>query len=1284
MSKFYFVTFVFLFLSLNNFAQQGKLDSNFNTYDDGTAGDGFDNAVRTLALQTDGKLIVGGDFLNFNGKPLPYLCRLESDGTVDPTFDTGTGFNGKIYTSHIQSDGKIIAGGNFTSFNGITVGRLIRLNNDGSQDLAFNAATGAVNGIIYQIAQQTDGKIILAGSFTNYNGTIVNRIARVLPDGSLDPAFVTGLGTSSNITNIQIQPDGKIILAGNFNMFNGVSANKIIRLTPNGSIDPTFNTGTGFDDDCTAMIIQNDGKILVGGKFTQYNGVTVNRITRLNPDGSIDLGFLSGTGFTNGIVYAIKTDVSGNIMLGGSFSDLYNGSEVNRLVLLNPDGALKSDFNIGSGPASASVFALHNNVDGSWFIGGSFSIFDSKNQGKLAKIEADGTHDIGYLTAGVGFDNSVLKVLPLSNTKSIIAGNFSKFNGIFTSRVARIFSNGELDATFNTGRTGANNTIKTAVQQLGGKIVLGGSFTAYNGSISNRIVRILPDGEIDAGFITGDGCNGQVLAVAIQSDQKIIVAGNFTKYDNTNSGRIVRLLQNGSIDTSFNTGLGSDASIDAILVLQDGKILLGGRFNTYNGLPHSRLVKLNSDGSIDSSFNIGTGFDKNVYAIDLQSDGKIIVGGSFLMYNGIAQKRILRLDSNGVLDSTFDSGTGFSNGDVRSILVQPDNRILAGGTFSGTYNSHSSLRLLRLQANGSYDPSLIVSLNSTMYTMGFTADKKLLIGGNFNSVSGIAKHRIALLKLCNNSSNWDGSIWSNGIPSDGKELTFKDNYTISASANACSCSIDSGKTVTVSSGKTLGLSYNYTGSGILVLDDTASLYQSDDEMSNTGIIHVKRKTSPILKFDYTYWSSPIENQKLIDVSSNTLSDKFFSYDYDLKSWHQEIPSTIMTAGRGYIIRGPQDFSTTIPAIHEAVFKGIPINGKITVDNGASKSYNLIGNPYPSAIDADVFLAENSETIKGTLYFWTHNTPITNIMNIYIYSYNDYAVYNLLGGVGTRPALASGVNETEPNGTIASGQSFFTQSIISGKVKFDDSMRIIEHNTSFFKPGKNKKSKKSNDGKSRIWLNLTNNDAVFKQLLLGYAEGATNTYDTSFDGESFNGNQYVNFYSINENKNWTIQGRGLPFPDEDEVPLGYHTEINGEFFITIDHLDGIFTNQPVFIEDRKKNILHDLKNEPYAFTTEKGDFNDRFVLKFTNQTLSANEFSPNKKIALVYQKKGQLIIESQDSIINEIEIYDVSGKLILQQTPNQNSIILSHLKPENQILILKITTEKTVETKKVIY
>jgi uncharacterized delta-60 repeat protein len=1274
-----FVIILFCFLSIQHNAQQGKLDTDFNTYDNGLNGDGFNNAVRTLSMQADGNLIVGGDFLSFNGKPLLYLTRLKTDGGVDEDFDTGSGFNGKIYSSYIQEDGKIIIGGNFTSYNGVTTGRLIRLNSDGSHDITFNTSIAASTGIVNKIVQQSDGKIIIAGSFTKYNGTTVNRIARILADGNLDASFLTGSGAPSNINCIQVQPDGKIILAGNFIKFNGFDVNRIIRLNSDGTLDMTFNSGSAFNEEIHAMSLQPDGKIILGGEFTDYNGIAANRIIRLNSDGTIDLGFLSGTGLTNGTVYVIKTDAIGNIMLGGSFTDLYNGAEVNRLILLNPDGTIKSDFDAGAGPGSASVYSLENSTAGNWYIGGSFSVFDSQNQGKLAKTDVNGIHDISYLSAGVGFDNSVLKVLPLSNNKTMVFGNFSKFNAIASSKVVRILPNGDLDNTFNSAQTGANNAVKTAAQQLDGKMIIGGSFTTYNNTVCNRIARILPDGGLDNSFVSGSGFNGQVFTVAIQSDQKTLVAGNFTKYNGITAGRIVRLMPDGTIDVGFHTATGGNGIIDAMIVQPDGKIILGGRFDTFSGLGYSRVIRLNPDGSIDSSFSVGIGFDKNVYALDLQSDGKIIVGGSFLNYNGVSKKRILRLNSDGTLDTTFNSGTGFSNGDVRSIMVQPDDRILLGGAFSGNYNGAPSLGLLRLSSNGLFDSSFSVSLNSTLYTMAFTADHKLLIGGNFNSVSGVAKHRVARLKLCTNSSKWDGTNWSNGFPSDGKELTFAEDYLFSASINACSCSINSGKTVTISGGKTLGLDFDYSGSGTLILEDTASLYQSDDEIINTGIIHLKRKTTPIRKLDYTYWSSPVESQKLTDVSPATLSDKFFSFDPEINYWEEKIPSTIMSLGKGYIIRGPQNFSNSVPERYEAIFKGIPINGKIKTTIGSADSFNLIGNPYPSALDADAFLTDNSGVIKGTLYFWTHNTPLTYDK----YNTADYAVYTLLGGVGTRAALASGENESLPDGKIASAQSFFVQSLNAGEVKFEDSMRIIEQNSQFFKPAKISE-KKEKPKKSRIWLNLTNEENAFKQLLIGYIEGASNGYDLPFDGESFNANKCVDFYSFNEEKNWTIQGRMFPFEDSDEVSLGYKTEINGNFTISIDHLDESFTDQSVYIEDKDKMILHDLKKEPYVFSTEKGIFNNRFVLKFKNKTLHIRDVFKNENGIIVYQKKQHLVVESQDSTIQKVQVFDVAGKLILEQNTNQNTITISNLKPQNQLFILKIKTEDSLKTKKIMY
>ncbi|WP_348811894.1 T9SS sorting signal type C domain-containing protein [Flavobacterium maritimum] len=1240
--------FLILFGILLNsivYSQQGKIDPTFNTYDDGLLGDGFDNTVRTLSLQGDGKLIVGGDYLNFNGASTSFLSRLYPDGTKDDSFVLGTGFNGKIYSSLLQADGKIILGGTFTSYNGSAVGRLIRLNNDGSQDASFNTSIAVSSGIVYASALQSDGKIIIVGSFTTYNGLSAYRVARILPDGNLDTTFVAGSGASGRVEEVQIQSDGKIIVAGSFDSFNGFpNSGKIVRLNTDGSIDGTFATGIGFDDSITALDIQDDEKILVGGVFTNYNGVPANRIARLNTDGSVDTGFVSGSGFSNGGVAVIKVDAAGAIRIGGSFSGTYNGTDVNRLVLLDGNGVLDSLFDIGSGPSSATVYALAGSPDNSWYIGGSFSVFDSQNQGRLAKIDAFGTLDIGYLTAGVGFNNSVLKILSLPDNKVMAFGSFSKFNGTASSRIARLLENGTLDPTFNSAGSGADGLIRNAAIQSDNKIVLVGSFTNYNGTSANRITRILPDGSLDLTFDVGTGSNNQIYGIALQPDGKIIIGGNFTNFNGTSVNRIIRLLADGSIDESFDAGLGADAIIETVLLQLDGKIVVGGRFSTFNGSTHNRLVRLNTDGSIDLSFSVGSGFDKNVYAMAIQSDDKLLIGGTFLNYNGATIKRMARLNIDGSLDYSFATGTGFSNGEVRTILIQPDNRILIGGSFSGNYNGTTVKRMLRLLPNGIYDTTFSVNLNGTLFSSCFTPDYYVMIGGNFNSVSGITKHRVARIKLCTSSTIWDGTAWSNGPPSAGKVVTFNADYPSLNSVTICSCTISSGNTVTIPNENTLGLVFDYSGSGTLVLENNASLYQSDDQIVNTGNVRLKRQTTPILKSDYTYWSSPVSNQQLISLSPNTSSSKFYSYDATADDWVHETVTNTMVLGKGYIIRGPENFSNTISTVYEAVFSSVPNNGIISVPIAAADTWNLIGNPYPSAIEADLFLTENTGIIDGTIYFWTHNTPLTN----YVYTADDYAVYNLLGGVGTSAATNLGVNNTKPDGKIASGQAFFVTGMNGGGMAiFNNSMRVVGQNSLFYKSNTKKKSFVGIE-KHRLWLNLSNSLGAFKQLLLGYATGATNQNETTFDGESVDGNKYLDFYSINEDVSLVIQARALPFEETDEVPLGYKTEIEGTFSISIDDKDGLFENQSVFIEDKETNNIHDLRNEAYSFFSSKGTFNDRFVLRYTDRTLSVSDFNKNKNSVLIFNKKKQLKITSLDGSIDSVTVYDLTGKLVYQR------------------------------------
>ena len=1273
-TKLLFFVIVFTVSIFNTaYCQEGIVDATFNTYDDGLLGDGFDSNVRTVSLQSDGNLIVGGDFLFFNGAATSKLCRLSPDGSKDPSFLTGTGFNGNIYCTLLQPDGKIVVGGSFTSFNGSIANRLIRLNADGSRDASFDTTIAASSGIIYSMALQADGSLIVVGSFVNYNGVSSSRIARILPNGNLDTSFAIGSGANSLIEEVHLQQDGKIVLGGSFVTFNGATCASIIRLNTNGTIDTSFIQGTGFDGNVSALTSQADGKIIVGGAFVNYNGVLVNRIVRLNIDGSRDTTFNSGIGFSAGTVEVIKANALGTIIVGGSFSGTYNGTTVNRIVSLGSDGVLDAMFDIGAGPSTGSVYELKEDTTGSWYVGGSYSVFDSQNQGRLAKVDASGVLDIGYLASGVGFDNSVLKIISLPDDKSIVVGDFTKFNGASASKIARLLSDGSIDTTFNVSALGANGVVRNAIVQSDLKIIIAGGFVNYNGTLVNRIARISPSGSIDASFNTGLGFNNQVYAIALQADGKIIAGGNFTKFNGSNVNRIIRLLPDGTIDTNFNVGLGADAIVESVIVQPDGKVVVGGRFSSFNGSVHSRLVRLNTDGSVDVSFITGAGFDKNVYCIEIQSDSKLLVGGSFLNYKGSTARRIIRLNSDGSSDVSFGSGAGFNNGDVRAFLLQPDGRVLIGGTFSGTYNGTAVKRLIRVLPTGTFDISFSANLNSTLYSMCFTPNHKLMIGGNFNSVSGVTKHRAARLLLCLDTTIWNGLSWSNGVPSSEKRIVFNGNYPVLNSSNACSCSIGLGYTVAIPDGNTLGLVFDYSGAGTLILENNASLFQIDDVSINTGIINLKRKTTPIVKMDYTYWSSPVSSQKLVDVSPTTGSDKFFSFNAFIDDWVEELPSNSMNVGKGYSIRGPQDFSETVPAPYEAVFMGVPNNGKIVIPIGGNNTSNLLGNPYPSAISAESFLTINKDFIDGTIYFWTHNTPITNN----IYNSNDYAVYNLFGGVGVQ-ATNLGVNNSIPNGKIASGQSFFTTSITTtGTVIFSNSMRQIDglpiDNSQFYRSKNNKKKVTNTAQKHRIWLNFSNAQGAFKQLLMGYSSDATNDYDTAVDGETIDGNEYVDFYSVNNSRKLVIQARALPFDATDVISLGFRTKIAGAFTISIDQLDGLFENQSVFLEDKVNHVIADLKKANYSFDTEIGTFDDRFVLRYTDKTLGTGDFNPLSNQIIISKDKNELKIKSELETIKQVTIFNLQGQKVFEKVNvNSSEFSSSTISIRKQIGIVKVT------------
>jgi hypothetical protein len=411
----------------------------------------------------------------------------------------------------------------------------------------------------------------------------------------------------------------------------------------------------------------------------------------------------------------------------------------------------------------------------------------------------------------------------------------------------------------------------------------------------------------------------------------------------------------------------------------------------------------------------------------------------------------------------------------------------------------------------------------------------------------------------------------------------------------------------------------------------------------------------------------VAGQQLKSLSPNSPSSTFYSFDATANNWHNEPTSSTMTLGKGYIFQAPATFSEMTPSIFEATFAGIPNNGLITLPITNSKSPNLIGNPYPSAIDADAFILENQNVLQGSLYFWTHNTPIANGQ----YTSDDYAVYTIIGGVGTA-AKNVGINNTIPNGNIASGQAFFVLgNNQQGNVVFKNAMRLKGENNLFFKSSNSQKSSViSNFEKHRFWLNLSNKEGAFKQILLGYATGATNKKDALFDGLSLDSNQWLDFYTLNDGDKNSIQARALPFITSDLVPIGYRAKEEGDFTISLDYFDGLFANQNIYLEDKELAEIFDLKKGEYSFTTAKGTFDNRFVLRYENKNTIPVEITSEVQVGY---RNNQIQISSSKELVRKVLLYTIEGRLLYQADQLETKIqTIDATLWESKVLIVQIT------------
>ena len=521
-------------------------------------------------------------------------------------------------------------------------------------------------------------------------------------------------------------------------------------------------------------------------------------------------------------------------------------------------------------------------------------------------------------------------------------------------------------------------------------------------------------------------------------------------------------------------------------------------------------------------------------------------------------------------------------------------------------------------------------------------------------------------------------VWSPGS-SDYFNATIMSNYSTTSDGDfdACLCTVNAAATVTVNSGGTVLVEEAFTNNGAIIVEDGGSVIQTVSGV-NTGTAYtVIRDTQSLASaYQYTMWSSPLASSTLTEVVSD--ADRYLSFNANTQAYNFLSSANSMTAGLGYFAQGSN--GGTYPGTNTATFTGSAFNngdkvitlGFVGTAGAGDDDWNMVGNPYPSAIFADDFLTENSATIGGTIYLWNHSTDHGSEIN---HTQDDYASYNLSGGVGT----ASINGGTAPTGYIASGQGFWVEAIAAGTVTFTNAVRSGGvNNTDFFKS-----QKKSLVERNRIWLNLTS-DQDFSQILVGFFENATDGVDRTYDGKYLNGGGNISFYSVLEDTPYVIQGLSA-LKGEQVIPLGFSNTKVGSFKIAIGKKEGKLTGAKIVLEDKLLNIEHRLDISDYEFNTEEiGNFKERFVL-----TINAEKDSNDSSVLELntYVRDNNLHIDylNDTNKIKRVSIYSMTGSVFYDSKIKtyEGVIPVNNLKSKG-IYILRIQLNSgAIITKKII-
>ncbi len=708
--------------------------------------------LTAVARQPEGRLLVAGSFEFYQGYARRSLVRLEPDGTLDASFNTRQGIRGRVYTVETQADQKLLVAGRVTAIGGVERRGIGRLNPDGSLDISFAPVLGGAHfSTVYSVALQEDGRILLGGDFASVEGVPRRGIARLHANGILDESFDPGSGIEdafSSVFDLAIQEDGRVAIGGDFTVVGGVKRNGLARLQTDGGLDTTFDPGGGLGGTLPYVAeikLLPDGRFLVAGGFESINGTDRAGIARLMPGGGLDGSFVPDgwAGGASAEILDIAPAPGGKVLLVGDLGVL--GGDGRRVILrLNEDGSVDTEFAASqSGVEGGQGFGVGVIVDpeGKSVVVGDFERVNGSEHHHVVRLEASGAVDPSFTNSLLELASSVNVIQLQEDGRLLIGGPFERVDGILRRGIARLTPDGGVDPSFDAN-AGTASVVNAIVCQKDGSVVVGGSFHTLGNQTRTNLARLGPDGAVDLSFDSSQGPDGQVYCLGLQEDNRVIIGGDFQTVQGLPQSQIARLNLDGGLDTSFRPTMGAGPNspeVYALSVVAGGEVLVAGSFDMVGDQPRAQLARLRPDGSLDTDFADGLDVGGDwpyILTLAVDAAGRVVIGGTFNEVNGTVRGGIARLDSKGNLDPEFDPRGGIEGGAipaVNCVRSLGDGRVLIAGQFASVSNvARGGIAWLKKDGGLETDFDPGTGVDGSIRTAVVQGDGGVIVGGDFD------------------------------------------------------------------------------------------------------------------------------------------------------------------------------------------------------------------------------------------------------------------------------------------------------------------------------------------------------------------------------------------------------------------------------------------------------------------------------------------------------------------------------------------------------------------------